>query len=75
MVADNMVLAAGLTHLAVPCYERVLEISRAETTARRGEDAIVEDYAVEAAYNLQHLYFSAGNIDMAQRITQEWLVL
>jgi hypothetical protein len=53
----------------------VIEISHAEAASRQTGDELVENYALEAAYNLQILYYSAGNVDMAQRVTQEALIL
>jgi general transcription factor 3C polypeptide 3 (transcription factor C subunit 4) len=60
----------GLSHLAVPYYERVLEIS--ERCEGRG---LQEDLRWEAAYNLQGVYFSSGNGDAARRVTGRWLIV
>lgn len=69
----------GLTHLAVPAYERVLELSGAvqeEGEGRVGdEDGEVEDFATEAAYALQGIFALAGDDEAAARVTERWLVL
>jgi len=53
----------GLTHLAIEFYERVL--------GKPGQERLERD----AAYNLANLYFTAGNVDEARRVTEEWLVI
>lgn len=73
----------GLTHLALPAYERVLSLSEDVQEERlesikRGEEPIevdAEDFAVEAAYALQNMYAVAGNQEAARRVTEEWLVI
>ncbi len=65
-----------MIHLAVPAYERVLELSPdVQREAKRSGDCATEDYAQEAAVALQHTYAAAGNEDAARNITEEWLVL
>lgn len=72
----------GLTHLALPYYERVLEL--AEAMAQQAAADIdgssnarpnVQDFAKEAAYNLQNIYFMSGNMTMATQITERYLVV
>lgn len=66
----------GLTHLAVPGYEKVLGLSgkvRAEESAN-GE-AEVEDFAREAAFALQQMFALAGNNEAVTAITEQWLVI
>lgn len=69
----------GLTHLAVPCYEKVREMGRQRdrdrathgVEAEQGE----EHFETEASWNLQNLYFVSGNLEMARRVTEANLVL
>jgi general transcription factor 3C polypeptide 3 (transcription factor C subunit 4) len=81
----------GLTHLAVPAYEKVLELSEAvraewqeEVDAERekggenkdgGNWGDCEDFALEAAFALQGCHALVGNFEAAARIGEEWLVL
>lgn len=57
----------GLTHLAVPYYEEVLDDS--QSSLRQ------EDLALDAAFNLQTIYNTGGNWRMAQSITNSWLII
>ncbi|KAL7270567.1 transcription factor TFIIIC subunit tfc4 [Rhizina undulata] len=59
----------GLTHLAIPFYERVLQISDANNGKLPG------DLKWESAYNLQMIYVTSGNVAMAKRVTDQYLVL
>lgn len=73
----------GLTHLALPAYERVLALSPALQKERlasveAGEEPMdidAEDFAMEAAYALQSIYALASNHEAARRVTEEWLVI
>lgn len=56
----------GLIHLALPYYWKVLN----ET----GGD-VKEDLVVDTAYNLQIIYMMSGNSELAQSITNEYLVV
>jgi len=58
----------GLTHLALPFYVKVLDEVQGSQTSK-------EDLVLDAAYNLQSLYAMAGNMEMAQLITEAWLVI
>ncbi len=58
----------GLTHLALPFYIKVLDEVQSPQTSK-------EDLVLDAAYNLQSLYAMGGNMDMAQAITEAWLVI
>ena len=63
----------GLTHLAVPYYERCLGLSpvvHAKYLTRR-----IEDFACEAAANLQRLWAASGNAEKAREITETWMIL
>lgn len=59
----------GLTHLAIPRYEKVLALSKEvkETTA--------EDFATEAAFALQQIFALAGNEEAAVAIGEQYLVM
>ncbi|PUU76293.1 hypothetical protein B9Z19DRAFT_1194856 [Tuber borchii] len=57
----------GLTHLAIPYYERVLQISE--------ENTIDGDLKWEAAYNLQMIYMTSGNAKLAADVTERYLVI
>ena len=63
----------GLTHLAVPYYERCLELSQA--VQRASSKNRVEDFALEAAVNLQCLWAASGNSSKAREVTEKWMVL
>ncbi|CZT50506.1 related to transcription initiation factor TFIIIC [Rhynchosporium secalis] len=59
----------GLPHLALPFYQRVLnEVSHAPRSMR-------EDLVVDTAYNLQQMYTTVGNMELAKQITKRWLVI
>lgn len=56
----------GLPHLAIPYYWKVLQEHKSGTK---------EDIVIETAFNLQTLYTMSGNVEMAQSVTKEWLVI
>ena len=57
----------GLTHLALPYYQEVLDDGRC--TPKQ------EDLVLDAAFNLQTIYSMGGNHKMAQFITDGWLTI
>ncbi|KAH9222888.1 hypothetical protein DL95DRAFT_285426 [Leptodontidium sp. 2 PMI_412] len=60
----------GLPHLALPYYQKVLdEVSHGTPRSMR------EDIVVDTAYNLQQMYTTAGNMELARQITKRWLVI
>jgi general transcription factor 3C polypeptide 3 (transcription factor C subunit 4) len=66
----------NLTNLAVEGYKKVVETSRTkikELDAGTGFKGAA--IATEAAYALQTTYALSGDMEMAQRITEEWLVV
>jgi len=92
----------GLTHLAIPFYERVLRISEemgegeggggregegrdggkggeggegGEETEGRDRGNGGEDFATEAAFALQGIWAAGGEVDLAQKLTEKWLLL
>ncbi len=60
----------GLTHLAIPFYQEVLD--EAGKLHIEGEE---EDMTLDAAYNLQTIFAMAGNLELARRITCQWLTV
>lgn len=63
----------GLTHLAIPFYERCLVMSE-DIEQTSGGDA-VEDFATEAAFALQGIWAASGEVHLAQEVTEKWLLL
>ncbi|EPE36106.1 TPR-like protein [Glarea lozoyensis ATCC 20868] len=56
----------GLTHLAVPYYQQVLQ---------ENQDDVAEDVVMDTAFNLQNIYAIAGNMKLAMHITNKYLVI
>ena len=68
----------GRMYLAVPAYDRALQLSETvqeEALAEGRAKEEVEDFAREAALALRSVYIAAGNQDAARAITEGWLVL
>jgi general transcription factor 3C polypeptide 3 (transcription factor C subunit 4) len=63
----------GLLHLAIPFYERCLELSEEVRKEAKGES--LEDFAIEAAYNLQQFWANSGELQKARAIGERWLVI
>ena len=63
----------GLTHLAIPYFERCLDLSTALTAADTGCGG--EDFGREAAISLQGFWAMGGNMERARRVTEQWLVV
>ena len=63
----------GLTHLAIPYYERCLDLSPAVQTEK--VDVGGEDFAQEAAFALQGFWAASGNMRKARAVTDFWLVV
>lgn len=61
----------GLNHLALPYYSLVLE----EHARSNLQVVQKEDLIIDAAYNLQTIYTTAGNPQLADAITERWLVV
>lgn len=63
----------GLTHLAIPYYEKCLMLSELvpETSLTRSE----ENFALEAAAALQGIWATSGDSVMARAVTERWLVV
>lgn len=78
----------GLSHLAEQGFSKCLEIGeeielqqqqlqRAESNddLQPQRDVWVESFSRQAAYALQRMYALSGQMDMAKRITERWLVI
>lgn len=68
----------GLYHLALPAYERCLQLSeqvQKEKITMSGELEVIEDFAAEAAFAIQTILAIGGDTEGARKITEEWLVL
>ena len=63
----------GLTHLALPYYEKTLELSVQHQPSSSEPDR--ENFTREAAYNLQNLYVTTGNLEKARQVTERHLVI
>ena len=62
----------GLTHLAVPFYERCLDLSLAVQSDSK--DCRGQNFVIEAAFNLQKFWAASGNMSKAYDITRKWMV-
>ena len=65
----------GLSHLAMPAYERVLALSEKVQKEQTHGEEDQANYAQEAALALQSMYSLVGNDEAAMAIGEEWLVL
>jgi len=68
----------GLMHLALPAYERCLELSGrvrgADGWGGGGREG-VEDFAKEAAFAIRMILATNGDMEGAKRVAEEWLVI
>jgi general transcription factor 3C polypeptide 3 (transcription factor C subunit 4) len=60
----------GLTHLAIPYYNKVLS----ESSTNSG-DWGQENLVIDTVYNLQTLYSTSRNLALAAKITKTWLII
>jgi len=67
----------GLQHLALPKYERCLQLSQRIRQERMddGDAGFVEDFAADAAFAIQTILATGGDFEGARRVTEQWLVL
>lgn len=66
----------NLTNLAVEGYRKVIDPSRERVSATDAMEPLANaPMATEAAYALQTVYALSGDMEMAQRITEKWLVI
>lgn len=63
----------GLTHLAIPFYQRCLDCSK--DLQRSKSISPAEDFAKEAAFALQGIWILDGEISMAAQVTEAWLII
>ena len=83
-------MTIGLSHLAVPRFERVLEMEEQRRAKRiaaasaatfcdeeKESNSVAEEenYAQEAAYQLQSIWAISGQPKKAREVTEKWLVL
>ncbi|PWN46575.1 hypothetical protein IE53DRAFT_322706, partial [Violaceomyces palustris] len=59
-----------LLHLAVPHYERVLEMAEKERESDSGRGEVAR-----AAYNLSVIYTTGGSAQAARALYEKWLVV
>lgn len=64
----------GLTHLALPAYERCIALSKRVKEEQRA-DWVAENFAAEAAYGIQTILALAGDFKGARSVTEEVLVI
>ena len=60
----------GLVHLAIPYYQKVLDGIKEED-----QESAQEELVTDAAYNLQTIYALSGNMELAEHVTNKWLVI
>jgi general transcription factor 3C polypeptide 3 (transcription factor C subunit 4) len=66
----------GITNLAIPYYWKVLgEESKGKGRVGEASKADLPPMLLEAAFNLQGIYRTSGNLDLAKAVTEEWLVI
>lgn len=66
----------GLVTLALPAYERCIEMrEKVRSEARDHDDCNYEDFSTEAAFAIQSIYAITGNIEGARKVTEEVLVI
>lgn len=63
----------GLTHLAIPHYERCLAMSAAVQVDE--SDCGAENFAQDAVLALQSFWAASGNMEKARQLTEKWLVV
>ena len=63
----------GLNHLAITYYTRVLE--EYERCNADEMEFPREGLVTDAAYNLQTIYETAGNLELASAVTEKWLAV
>lgn len=63
----------GLIHLAVPYYQRCLDIS--ENSQAPIGHGLVDGFQREAALALQEIWSQVSNVEAARHMTEKWLTL
>ncbi|KAI9873850.1 MAG: transcription factor TFIIIC subunit tfc4 [Pleopsidium flavum] len=64
-------LLLGLTHLAVPYYQKCLELSQEIHSSQAVGHT--EDFGREAAVALQGIWGQGGDLELARVVTEKWL--
>jgi general transcription factor 3C polypeptide 3 (transcription factor C subunit 4) len=66
----------NLTNLAVEGYKKVIDTSQGKKPGHDTRSSLPKaNLATEAAYGLQMSYALSGDMEMARRITEKWLVI
>lgn len=60
----------GLVHLAISFYQKVFD-----EIVSTSEQPTHENLVIDTAYNLQAIYAMSGNVELADEITRQWLVI
>ena len=63
----------GLTHLAIPYYERCTSLSKMSEIQRPKGSG--EDFAQEAALALRGIWAANNSVGLARSVTEDWLVV
>lgn len=63
----------GLTHLAIPYYQKCLELSQHLDDTE--SNSFMENFSRDAAMALQGIWAQDGNTEMARAITERWLII
>lgn len=63
----------GLTHLAIPYYQKCLEFS--QDSYNSDSNNFVDDFGRDAAMALQGICVQGCNTEMARAVTERWLVI
>lgn len=63
----------GLTHLAIPYYQRCLELS--QDLYGSDSNSFVDDFGRDAAMALQGIWVQGYNTELARAVTERWLVI
>jgi general transcription factor 3C polypeptide 3 (transcription factor C subunit 4) len=65
----------GLNHLALPAYERCIKMSESVREEASNAGAPLEDFAIEAAFAKRSILAINGDVESAQKVAKEWLVI
>ncbi|KAF2093231.1 TPR-like protein, partial [Rhizodiscina lignyota] len=69
----------GLVHLALPRYEKVLEmheeVEKEQNEFRQGRGEEAESFAAEAAYALSTTLTMSSDVATARRLREKWMVI
>ena len=65
----------GLTHLALPAYDKCIKLSAQVRAEARSSTVATEDFAHEAALAKRSILAMNGDLKGALKLSKEWLVL